>query len=83
MGARSFSPAYEQAVREQKMRTEISQAKRENTHYLENVSKGKEIEAIVGRKRKRGVEEVSLVRWGGVRGGGGEPSEVEGRGWRR
>ena len=40
------------------MRTEISQAKRENTHYLENVSKGKEIEAIVGRKRKKG-EEVS------------------------
>ena len=42
------------------MRTEISQAKRENAHYLENVSKGKEIEAIVGRKRKKG-EEVSAV----------------------
>ena len=40
------------------MRTEISQAKRENAHYLENVSKGKEIEAIIGRKRKKG-EEVS------------------------
>ena len=38
------------------MRTEISQAKRENAHYLENVSKGKEIEAIVGRKRKKGEE---------------------------
>ena len=74
MGARSFSPAYEQAVREQKMRTEISQAKRENTHYLENVSKGKEIEAIIGRKRKRGVEEVS--RGGGGGGGGGNLEEV-------
>lgn len=42
------------------MRTEISQAKRENSHYLENVSKGKEIKAIVGRKRKKG-EEVSAV----------------------
>ena len=42
------------------MRTEISQAKRENAHYLENVLKGKEIKAIVGRKRKKG-EEVSAV----------------------
>ena len=43
------------------MRTEISQAKRENTHYLSSVEKGKEIEAIVQRKRKRGAteEEVS------------------------
>ena len=39
------------------MRTEISQAKRENTHYLQNVEKGKEIQAIVERKRKRGASE--------------------------
>lgn len=55
-------PAYEQAVREQKMRTEISQAKRENTHYLQNVEKGKEIQAIVERKRKRGVSEDEVGR---------------------
>ena len=56
--------AYEQAVREQKMRTEISQAKRENTHYLASVEKGKEIDAIVERKRKRGAteEEVSNIQ---------------------
>jgi ESF2/ABP1 family protein len=44
-------------VREQRMRTEISQAKRENSHYLASVEKGKEIEAIVERKRKRGATE--------------------------
>ena len=52
--------AYEQAVREQKMRTEISQAKRENTHYLASVEKGKEIDAIVQRKRKRGATEEEV-----------------------
>ncbi len=54
--------AYEQAVREQKMRTEMSQARRENAHYLHSIEKRKEIEAIVGRKRKRGVSEEEL--WG-------------------
>ena len=49
--------AYEQAVREKRMRTEISQAKRENSHYLASIEKGKEIEAIVERKRKRGATE--------------------------
>ena len=52
--------AYEQAVREQRMRTEISQAKRENSHYLASVEKGKEIEAIVQRKRKRGATEKDV-----------------------
>ena len=42
------------------MRTEISQAKRENTHYLASVEKGKEIEAIVQRKRKRGATEEEV-----------------------
>lgn len=50
-------PAYEQAVREQKMRTEMSQAKKESAHYLANVDKSKEIEAIVERKRRMGVME--------------------------
>lgn len=56
----NISAAYEQAVREQRMRTEISQAKRENTHYLASVEKGKEIEAIVQRKRKRGATEEEV-----------------------
>ena len=52
--------AYEQAVRDQKMRIEMSQAKRENSHYLSSVEKSKEIEAIVGRKRKRGATEEEV-----------------------
>lgn len=49
--------AYEQAVKQQQMRTEMSQAKRENKHYRASVDKSKAIEAIVKRKRKRGVAE--------------------------
>ena len=52
--------AYEQAVREQRMRTEISQAKRENSHYLASVEKGKEIKAIVERKRGATEDEVTM-----------------------
>ena len=43
------------------MRTEISQAKRENSHYLASVEKGKEIKAIVERKRKRGATEDEVI----------------------
>ena len=35
------------------MRTEISQAKKEANFYVENVEKGKTLEAIETRKRKR------------------------------
>jgi len=45
--------AYEKAGREQRMRTEISQAKREASFYLENVGKGKAIEAMERKKKKR------------------------------
>jgi ESF2/ABP1 family protein len=48
--------AYESAAREQRMRTEMSQAKRETQFYLESVDKQKEISAIEQRKRKRGQE---------------------------
>ncbi|XP_057314036.1 uncharacterized protein LOC130655316 [Hydractinia symbiolongicarpus] len=45
--------AYEKAAREQRMRTEISQAKREASFYLENVGKGKAIAAMEGRRKKK------------------------------
>lgn len=48
-----FSQAYEKATKEQRMRTEISQAKREANFYIQNVEKGKAIDAIETRKRKR------------------------------
>jgi len=45
--------AYEKATKEQRMRTEISQAKKEANFYLQNVEKGKAIDAMETRKRKR------------------------------
>lgn len=42
------------------MRTEMSQAKRENRHYLASVDKGKAIEAIIKRKRKQGASEEEV-----------------------
>lgn len=48
-----FCTAYEKATKEQRMRTEISQAKREANFYIQNVEKGKSIEAMETRKRKR------------------------------
>ena len=58
-----FFQAYEKAAREQRMRAEISQAKKEANFYLENVSKGKAITAIVEKKRKKRKlpEEVSCL----------------------
>lgn len=50
---RFFCTAYEKATKEQRMRTEISQAKREANFYIQNVEKGKAIEAMETRKRKR------------------------------
>lgn len=45
--------AFEKATKEQRMRTEISQAKKEANFYLQNVEKGKAIDAMETRKRKR------------------------------
>jgi len=45
--------AYEKAAREQRMRTEIAQVKREANAYLENVDKGNEISAIEKKKSKK------------------------------
>ncbi|KAI8904043.1 hypothetical protein EDD86DRAFT_184028, partial [Gorgonomyces haynaldii] len=44
--------AYELKVKEQKLRTEMHQAKRENNLYIKNVNKSKMIAAIEERKRK-------------------------------
>ena len=51
--------AYEKATKEQRMRTEISQAKKEANFYLQNVEKGKAIDAMETRKRKR-ADQVRL-----------------------
>ncbi|TPX31875.1 hypothetical protein SmJEL517_g04928 [Synchytrium microbalum] len=50
--------SYEKAVREQKIRVEMSHAKRENKHYMRNVATAKMVEAIQERKtKKRKMEE--------------------------
>ena len=43
------------------MRTEISQAKKEANFYIQNVEKGKAIDAMKTRKRKR-ADEVGLYQ---------------------
>lgn len=46
--------AYERRVREQKLRVEMMQARRENAAYVEMVETGKKLDKIEERKRKRG-----------------------------
>ncbi|KAI9140911.1 hypothetical protein BKA69DRAFT_1029013 [Paraphysoderma sedebokerense] len=48
--------AYEKAQKEQRLRAEILQAKRENKLYLANVSKAKMIQSIEGRKKRKAAE---------------------------
>ncbi|CAB9508569.1 Activator of basal transcription 1 [Seminavis robusta] len=45
--------AYERRVREQKLRVEMLQARRENASYVELVETGKKLDRIEERKRKR------------------------------
>ena len=46
--------AYERRVREQKLRVEMMQARRENSAYVQMVETGKKLDKIEERKRKRG-----------------------------
>lgn len=46
--------AYELKLKEQKLKTEEAQAKRENKMYLKNVSKAKMIESMQEKREKRG-----------------------------
>ena len=46
--------AYERRVREQKLRVEMMQARRENAAYVQMVEAGKKLDKIEARKRKRG-----------------------------
>jgi ESF2/ABP1 family protein len=53
--------AYEKKVKEQKLRAEMAQAKRENKLYLKNVEKAKMIEAISEKKKRKGEQMESKV----------------------
>ncbi|XP_078063492.1 activator of basal transcription 1 isoform X2 [Mustelus asterias] len=48
--------AYEKLVRRQRMRAEVSQAKRETNFFLQNVEKSKGLEKLQEAKRKKGQE---------------------------
>ncbi|KAJ3043071.1 RNA-binding ATPase activator esf2 [Rhizophlyctis rosea] len=65
--------AYEVKVREQRVKAEMAQAKRENKAYVKNVEKAKMIEGMEGKKaaKKRKAEEEAGVDVGGAGGGGG------------
>jgi ESF2/ABP1 family protein len=53
--------AYERRVREQKLRVELMQAKRENATYTQLVETGKKLDKIEERKKKQsGKESVDL-----------------------
>ncbi|KAJ1557893.1 RNA-binding ATPase activator esf2 [Nowakowskiella sp. JEL0078] len=45
--------AYERAVREHRLRTEMQQAQRENKEYISNVNKSKMVDAITERKKRK------------------------------
>lgn len=49
-------------MKEQQMRIEGSQAKRESKLYMANVDKGKKIESIIRRKRIHGATEEEVRR---------------------
>ena len=49
--------AYERRVREQRLRVEMMQARRENAAYVQMVETGKKLDKIEERKRKRGDDE--------------------------
>jgi ESF2/ABP1 family protein len=48
--------AYERRVREQKLRVEMMQARRENASYVQMIETGKKLDKIEERKRKREAE---------------------------
>ncbi|XP_037335700.2 activator of basal transcription 1 isoform X2 [Pungitius pungitius] len=54
--------AYEQTVLQQRLRTEVSQAKRETNFYLSNVDKSAHLD-LVRRKRQRDGQQVEEKTW--------------------
>lgn len=56
--------AYERRVREQKLRVEMMQARRENAAYVQMVETGNKLDKIEERKRRRGEHEA-VVAGGG------------------
>ncbi|XP_033120255.1 pre-rRNA-processing protein esf2-like [Anneissia japonica] len=53
---------YEKAVRDQRMRTEISQVKKETNFFIKNIEKKKVLDKLEEKKRKKGKEWTSKTR---------------------
>lgn len=53
---------YERQVRQQRIRTEISQAKRETNYYMKSVELGDQLEKMEKKKREKGKEWMARVR---------------------
>ena len=53
--------AYERRVREQKLRVEMMQARRENAACVQMVETGKKLDKIEERKRRRGESDPVVV----------------------
>ena len=65
--------AYERRVREQKLRVEMMEARRENANYVAQVEAGRKLDYIEERQRKRTVKQGGRRR----EGGGDEGNGVE------
>lgn len=65
--------AYERRVREQKLRVEMMEVRRENAVYMAQVDAGKKLDHIEERRKRRGKEKVGS---GGAEGGGGIPKNI-------
>ena len=57
--------AYERRVREQKLRVEMMQARRENAAYVQMVETGQKLDKIEERKRKLGDKDPLVVAGSG------------------
>ncbi|KAJ3089426.1 RNA-binding ATPase activator esf2 [Physocladia obscura] len=62
--------SYERAVRDQKLRAEMEQVKRETKEYMKNVERGKMIEAMQAKTKRKREEEKEEVN--GASGGGSD-----------
>ena len=56
--------AYERRIREQKMRIELMQARRENAAYAEKVEQGMVLDRIEERRKKRGKSDMNSTKDG-------------------
>ena len=70
--------AYENRVRQEKMRAEMAQAKKETSFYLQQVDKAKAIAAMEAKKAKRAAEAGAGGASGGAAAGGGKRKQQPG-----